>query len=188
MRAAAQQAIASTSKDSCPRRSVRQVCVLRRWTHRSREQRKRRASNGQRNRKRFHRRTSAPVGCTATVRLSWRRYQRHVRRLAACQRQDGFRAGASRGNGRIHGERPCKIQRRAWGLHRDIGAGRRASAHGSLRCAPRSHAGAGDRGTAGALGAGLALPAGTRSRVNVQGRGRRLCAAAERGCAGAPCG
>ena len=54
------------------------------------------------------------------------------------------------------------------------GPGAVASDHRALRRAARSHAGAGDRRAAGAHGARRPLPAGSRSRVAVQGRGRRL--------------
>ena len=129
------------------------------------------------------------MGRALRVRLSGRRDQRAARRLAALRRgQDPLRAGAPRGNGRLHGVGLRKIHRRAGRVHRDVGPRRVASDHRTLRRADGSHARAGDRRAAGARRGGRPLPAGAGPRQHVQGRGRRVRAAGEHAAAGAPSG
>ena len=125
----------------------------------------------ERKRQRFSGAPLIRMGRQAHLRLSGRRHQRRHRRAEPGRGQDRVRPGAARGDGRLHGLRPRQIHRRGRRLPRHLGPRRHPPAERPVRREARPSAGGRDRRPAEARRAGRRLPAGSRPRLAVQGRG-----------------
>ena len=126
------------------------------------------------------------MGADAGLRLSggWRRRARRGAREG--QGQDALRPGAPRGDGGLHGLRPCQIHRRRRALLCDLGARGDPSPQRALRRQDGPRAGGRAGRPTGPHRHWGELPAGGRPAEPLQGRRRRLRAYGQRPRSGAP--
>ena len=128
----------------------------------------------QRDRRRFPRRQAPRLGCRADLWLSGRRHQRPPGIAQPGRERARADPGPPRGDGGVHGLRTSQVQRTAGSLPCHVRPRRHPPAERSIRRQARSSAGGCDCRAAGPALTRRELPAGSRSRFAVQGRGARI--------------